>query len=120
MKNPQVQKSLKQLATQYTHSKKAKPATLVEKVVGLMDAVGGLTGLRTSQNSYITLQNHNDAYTLPLRMSEHTQNMSRSDKKKYQFLESLRTRLLEQGVSPRNIEYHLGAHYSSKHHNPFK
>jgi len=34
-------------------------------------------------------------------------------------LEGLYGRLVEEGVSPRNMQFHLGKDYSSKHHCPF-
>lgn len=118
MKKQTIQELLNKAAQQFCTVKRVKATRLLEEVVYIMDPIGGITGLLAKQNCTITLHNHNDSYKLPIRMPEHTSNLSRQDKKNYEFLELMNKYLLDHGVSKRDIEYHMGKRYSSKHQRP--
>ncbi len=120
MKDANVVKGLKKAAQKFQAVKKFKPAQLLEQIVNVMEPIGGMTGLNVASNQTLTLVNHTDSYCLPIVFEEHGGGMSSFAKRAYAFFETLMDYLLAQGVSPSDIQYHLGADYSSKHHDPTK
>ncbi len=114
-----VQHELKGVARKFQAGKRIRPVQMVDMVVEAMTPIGGITGLRVAANQTMTLHNHGGSYTLPIRYEEHRQGaLSAFGRRAYAFLEELRDHLVDAGVSPRNIEYHMGPNYSSKHHCP--
>jgi len=116
MNDDTVQRQLNKSAQKF-QLKKFKPKKLLEEVIDTMSLVGGMTGLRVASHQTMTLRNHDNSYNLPIRYEQHSEKLSSFGKKAYAFLEDLHSYLIDQGVSPRKIEYHLGKAYASKHHN---
>jgi hypothetical protein len=119
MKNPNVQDRLNKSAKRFVQVKKLKPEVFLDEVVDSMSTIGGITGFNVRSNGTMTLCNHTANYNLPIRYEEHSQRLSSMGKKAYGFLEGLYHHLSQEGVSPRNMQFHLGKNYSSKHHCPF-
>jgi len=120
MKDAQVVKELKKAANRFQAVKKVKPEQLLETVVRAMAPIGGVTGLCVASNQTLTLVNPNDSYSLPIVFEEHTDRLSAFAKRAYAFFETFMDYLIDRGVSPSDIQYHLGADYASKHHDPTK
>ncbi len=118
MKDLEVQKQLNGTACKFTARKKMKPREALDEIVTAMDLVGGITGLKVASHQTMTILNHTASYNFPIRYEEHSPNLSSFGKKTYRLLEHLQDYLISHGVSPRNIEYHMGKMYSSKHHDP--
>jgi len=118
MKDIIVETRLKKLAKRFQNAKKFKPEKLVDHVVEAMMPIGGITGFNVVSHGTMTLHNHSDRYNLPIRYEEHSERLSSFGKRAYTFLERLQDHLMDDGISPRNIEYHLGKAYSTKHHDP--
>jgi hypothetical protein len=119
MKDPNVQDRLNRSARKFVQVKKHKPEVFLDEVVNAMNTIGGITGFNVKCNSTMTLCNHTANYNLPIRYEEHSQRLSAPAKRAYNFLEGLYNHLAKEGVSPRQMQFHLGKDYSSKHHCPF-
>jgi len=65
MKNNEVQNQLTKLGRQFVAVKKAKPAALLEGIVGAMEPIGGITGFSVKADYGMTVHNHTDSYSLP-------------------------------------------------------
>ncbi len=116
MKNITVQKKLKKAVTRFQANKKFKPGMFLDEVVETMASIGGITGFRVASHQSLVLRNHTAHYSLPVRFEEYSGRLSSAGKRQYAFLEGLVGHLREEGVSPREMEYHLGKDYASKHH----
>ena len=117
MKDSNVQEGLEKAANRFKNVKKTEPADLLESIVGLMEPIGGITGITVRSNMAPSIHNHSASYNLPIKFEEHSGRLSSFGKKAYAFLDLMMDHLECIGVSPRNIECHLGKRYSTKHHN---
>ena len=120
MKNEETQQKLKKAARRFLAVKKVKPKQFLNTVVEALDPLGGITGFRVACHQTLTLHNHTASYNVPIPYEEHTGSLSAQGKRAYEFLDHLREHLTVQGVSPRDMEFHLGKYFASKHHTTYQ
>ena len=116
MKDGKVTKKLRQIGHQLSR-KKVSVDALVDDVLDCMKIVGGITGLKTKSYSPITIHNHTDSYSIPVRMNP-SDEISSKGSQMYDFFERLVEKLYGTGITKDRFEFHLGKDYSSKHHQP--
>ena len=121
MKEQGLESRLKKLALRFGTVKKYKPVTLLDDILETVAPVGGLTGLKVHSYGTLTLCTGVGNYKLPIQYEEYRDGgLSSFGKRAYEFLEALSDYLVDTGISKRDIEFHLGKSYSSKHHDPRK
>lgn len=116
MKDNEVVKNLRKIGERLKR-KRADISELVSDTIESMSPIGGITGIKVQSNSSITLHNHTNSYLIPINM-EPSDEVSAIGSQAYCFFETLVRELCSYGVPKRNIEFHLGRDYSSKHHQP--
>ncbi len=118
MKDTAVQTRINKLARKFQAVKKFNAEKLLDNIVDAMAPIGGITGFNVASNQTMTIHNHTALYNLPIRYEEHSNKLSSFGKRSYAFLEKFEDYLINEGTSPRNIEYHMGKKYATKHHDP--
>ncbi|MFT4312264.1 MAG: hypothetical protein ACMXYF_03470 [Candidatus Woesearchaeota archaeon] len=120
MKNKRIVQNLTKIGNTLANKKLLRKQTvdsLVDRALSTMQEIGGITGISTSSYQPIRIHNHTNSYTIPIQMQPFNE-ASSLGKKAYEFFETLTQRAVEYGASKRNIEFHLGKEYASKHHPP--